>query len=131
MPELLFVLLVVVTQPSTSYLDLMFSHMIWKDGVGTIDPEIVDEWSTNIQSGDTSFSGTAHHKAILFYSKVALNRYLEQNQAHNAILVDVKAGKQFIIVQEKITKIVSREEEVFDHYDWKTMNGNNMEKKEN
>jgi len=120
MMNILFILLIVVSQHADSYSLPDYRHLIWKNGVGTPDTEIIDEWSTMIQSDDSVTPGKSFYKAILFTSPGALDRYLKANAvASTSLLIDVKAGATCKIVQDPVKRTEIRKEEVIDHYNWK------------
>ena len=121
MMNILFILLIVVSQHANSYSLPDYNNLIWKNGVGTIDTEIIDEWSTMIQSGDSVSPGKSFYKAILFTTPGALDRYLKANALASAsLLIDVKAGTTCKIMQEPVKKTQIKKEEVINHYNWKT-----------
>ena len=114
--KMLFILLICETASSFNYMSEGYKHMVWKDGIGTIDNEIIDTWSTSIQSGDYVSPGSSHYKAVLFSSKDALHRYLDKNKSDGSLLIDIKMQTQRSIVQTEIMR--AEEVKVFDHYKW-------------
>lgn len=112
MKEILFILLLQVVTPSF-------------EGTFILGPDdVVDKWSTLTQQGDSLVAATMHYKAILFYSKDALNEYLtKQHIAQDAILIDIKKGTQSKIRQKEVLREVITKERVLDHYDWNLEEG--------
>jgi len=102
--QILFILLVTVSEPTTHFF-FPFSN------------DYIDTWSTHIPNGDLSSPGQAHYKAILFFTKEALDKYLEEHDCHNCILIDIKKGKQYRVRQQKLMKEVIERKEVLDKYE--------------
>jgi len=110
MREILFILLISVCNPVLSFqnVPLMKSE----------ESGMVDEWISLQFEGDALYTVKCHYKAILFYNRESLGKYLKYNNADGSILIDVKKGKQYKIKQKEIKREVIKREKIFDYYEW-------------
>ena len=110
MREILFILLISICNPVLSFqnVPLMKSE----------ESGMVDEWRTLQSEGDALYTVKCHYKAVLFYTRESLERYLKNNNVDGSTLIDVKKGKQYKIKQKEIKREVVKKEKVFDHYEW-------------
>lgn len=111
---IMYIVLIVMVNPLT-YPALITHHMV----ESSLDKEIVDEWVTTSNFGrDSLTSCKANYKAVLFASKEAKDRFLRNNYVGNgAVLIDIKKGKQINITQNRVNKIVIKENHELDHYE--------------
>lgn len=105
MNTILFVLLTVTSVSSS-----------WKDTQSLFRPqdggEYEDEWFTNIRDGDAILPGKASRKAVIFFSRRALDAYLKREDVgQGAIVIDVKQGTQATVKQEEVIETVVTKEE--------------------
>jgi len=97
----LFILLITVTQATDKKYEIAQT------------PGILDIWPVTIEQGDKSYDGVGFNRAVLFESKELLDKYLEKTLCDGARLLDLKAGKEYTVKQDKLTKKVKVEKEEF------------------
>lgn len=97
----LFILLVTISQPTDK-----------KYEIAQV-PGIRDIWPIEIQQGDQAAPGVGYHRAVLFETKELLDEYLAKTLCDGAVLLDLKAGKEYIVKQDKLTRKVKVEQEQF------------------
>ena len=110
MREILFILLISVCNPVFSLQDIPLPR--------SEKSEMIDEWRTLQSEGDVLYTVKCHYKAVLFYDRESLEKYLKYNNADGSILINVKKGKQYRIKQKEIKREVVKKEKVFDYYEW-------------